>query len=53
MDVWRLGGPSPLHAGFWTLPYIVVNIAGAMLVPRIALGDTVSVLVYRFMVGHV
>ncbi|MBN9176968.1 MAG: MFS transporter [Microbacterium sp.] len=29
-------GLSPLHAGLWTLPYVVVNVAGAMLAPRAA-----------------
>ncbi|MBB3037382.1 MFS transporter [Hoyosella altamirensis] len=28
-----VAGLSPLYAGLWTLPYIVVNIAGAMLAP--------------------
>lgn len=31
-----VGGFTPLHAGLWTLPYIVVNIAGAMLGPALA-----------------
>ncbi|GAB2925131.1 MFS transporter [Micromonospora polyrhachis] len=29
-------GLSPLQAGLWTLPYIVVNIVGAMLAPALA-----------------
>lgn len=29
-------GPTPLQAGLWTLPYIVVNIVGAMLDPALA-----------------
>ncbi|APU19114.1 MFS transporter [Actinoalloteichus sp. GBA129-24] len=31
-----VGGLSPLHAGLWTLPFIVLNIAGAMLAPGLA-----------------
>ncbi|WP_150460919.1 MFS transporter [Nesterenkonia ebinurensis] len=31
-----VGGFSPLHAGFWTLPYIAVNILGAVLAPGVA-----------------
>ncbi|MEV0398172.1 MFS transporter [Polymorphospora rubra] len=31
-----VAGLSPLQAGLWTLPYIVVNIAGAMLAPALA-----------------
>ena len=31
-----VSGLSPLHAGLWTLPYIVVNIAGAMIAPGLA-----------------
>lgn len=31
-----VGGLTPLQAGLWTLPYIVVNIAGAMLAPAFA-----------------
>ncbi|MEU6646895.1 MFS transporter [Saccharomonospora sp. NPDC046836] len=31
-----VAGLSPLHAGLWTLPYIVLNIAGAMLAPVLA-----------------
>lgn len=27
---------TPLHAGLWTLPYIVINSAGAMLAPALA-----------------
>lgn len=29
-------GLSPLHAGLWTVPYIMVNIAGAMIAPHLA-----------------
>ncbi|MET3861447.1 DHA2 family multidrug resistance protein-like MFS transporter [Dietzia sp. 2505] len=29
-------GLSPLHAGVWTLPYIALNIAGAMAAPALA-----------------
>lgn len=31
-----VGGLSPLHGAFWTLPYIGLNIVGAMLAPRAA-----------------
>ncbi|MEU6075060.1 MFS transporter [Micromonospora sp. NPDC047074] len=30
-----VGGLSPLQAGLWTLPYILVNIGGAMLAPAL------------------
>ncbi|WP_280451667.1 MFS transporter [Nocardia cyriacigeorgica] len=31
-----VAGLSPLRAGLWTMPYIVLDIAGAMLAPRLA-----------------
>lgn len=31
-----VAGQSPLHAGLWTLPYIAVNVLGALLAPRLA-----------------
>ncbi|MCC3763509.1 MFS transporter [Glycomyces sp. TRM65418] len=31
-----VGGLSPLRAGLWTLPFIVLNITGALLVPGLA-----------------
>lgn len=30
-----VGGLSPLHAGLWTLPFIVFNIAGALVAPAL------------------
>ena len=31
-----VGGATALQAGLWTLPYVVINIAGAMLAPWVA-----------------
>jgi DHA2 family multidrug resistance protein-like MFS transporter len=31
-----VGGLSPLRAGLWTLPYIVLNVIGALLMPGLA-----------------
>ncbi|WP_035282090.1 MFS transporter [Brevibacterium album] len=31
-----VAGQSPLQAGLWTVPYVVVNIAGALLAPALA-----------------
>ncbi|ARQ72000.1 MFS transporter [Streptomyces marincola] len=39
------GGLSPLAAGLWTLPYIVVNIAGALLAPMLAARSRPAVIV--------
>ncbi len=30
-----VGGLTPLHAGLWTLPFIVLNIAGALIAPTL------------------